>query len=302
MNKQKNIKEYLHTLSRITLGEGARTRMRIALSEYAELHEVHAHQKAPSTPFLSFFSYFRTRTAAISAFAFVLVVATGTQATLASEKALPGDLLYPVKVSVREPLELALAADGKAKAQVATRLASKRVEEMSTLAAKGTLDQKTAKSLASRFDSHVAVIDTEAASIEATGKVSTALAVRTLAEADLTVRTEELPETEDEEFRAHVVEKTRTFGVERARLASALSVSVASTTNVNGGADAEEDTDLAVTLSALSKEQATTSTSTATTSSPKDSAGQRIFKAFFFKERAGTEDSTQFIKNTEVGW
>ncbi|MBU2104040.1 hypothetical protein KKD81_01705 [Patescibacteria group bacterium] len=301
MTKQKNIKEYVRTLSRITLGEDTHARMRISLSEYADLHQVPAEATVPQTSAVSIFSYLRTRTAAVSAFVLVLVVATGTQATLASEKALPGDLLYPIKVAVREPIELALAPRGEAKAEVATRFASVRVEEVSTLMARGKLDSKTSRSLANRFDSHVAVIDTEATAIEATGKVSTALAVRTLAEADLTLQTEELSkESGDQEFREHAVEKTKSFGVERARLASALSVMIASSTEL-ADVHVSDETAATLMLSADSSNQETTSTSTAS-STPKESEGQRIFKSLFFKEKTEADTSLQFMKNSGGNW
>jgi len=42
--------------------------------------------------------------------------------------------LYPIKISVTEPIEVALASGDSAKAEVQVALASRRVEEAQTLA------------------------------------------------------------------------------------------------------------------------------------------------------------------------
>ncbi|MBU1292905.1 hypothetical protein KJ819_02440 [Patescibacteria group bacterium] len=300
MNKRKNITEYIRTLSHIKLGESSRARMRAELSAYADLHELKEEAVLVRKSTFSFLSYFRTRTSAIAAFAAVLIIGTGTQMTLASEKALPGDLLYPVKVSVREPLELAFASGGEEKAEIATKLAVRRVEEVSILATTGKLNAKTSRDLAARFDSHVEDIEEEASSIEATGRVSEALAVRTLAEAGLALRSEQLEnkkgEQDDDEFRTHILEKTKQFGDERARLASALSVTVASTTQIESLDSSEKNTETAIPV--LVKVQATTTASSTASTTPKESSSQRIFKSLFFKEQMNTESSLQFINTS----
>ena len=86
----------------------------------------------------------------------VLFVFAGTGTVSAAQGALPGDLLYPVKVSINEKVEVALAPTPAAKAQVQVRLAERRVDEARELSMRGRLDEKTAKILTDDFDEHSA--------------------------------------------------------------------------------------------------------------------------------------------------
>ena len=74
----------------------------------------------------------------------------------AAQGALPGDLLYPIKVSVNEKVEVALAPTLAAKAQVQVRLAERRVDEARELSVRGRLDEKTSKIITDDFDKHSA--------------------------------------------------------------------------------------------------------------------------------------------------
>src|SRR3989338_2322917 len=84
----------------------------------------------------------------------LLFVLAGTGTVSAAQGALPGDLLYPVKVSVNEKVEVALAPTPAAKAEVQVRLAERRVDEARELSVRGRLDEKTAKILMDDFDEH----------------------------------------------------------------------------------------------------------------------------------------------------
>src|SRR3989344_24234 len=86
----------------------------------------------------------------------VLVVFIGGGTPAAARGALRGDLLYPVKVSINEKVEVALAPTPAAKAEVQVRLAERRVDEARELSARGRLDKKTAKALTDDFVEHAA--------------------------------------------------------------------------------------------------------------------------------------------------
>jgi|SRR3989344_3315723 len=86
----------------------------------------------------------------------LLFVFAGTSTVSAAQGSLPGDLLYPVKVSINEKVEVALAPTPAAKAQVQVRLAERRVDEARELSVRGRLDEKTAKILTDDFDEHSA--------------------------------------------------------------------------------------------------------------------------------------------------
>jgi hypothetical protein len=64
----------------------------------------------------------------------VIIIGYGSSATLAAEGALPGDVLYPVKTRVVEPIaRLVAARSPAAEARFETRLLEKRLEEAETL-------------------------------------------------------------------------------------------------------------------------------------------------------------------------
>jgi len=83
----------------------------------------------------------------------VLFISAGGTTVFASAGALPGDLLYPLKVNVSERIELALAPHNK-KAEVEEQLAERRVEEAQSLHALGRLDATTTQELEDSFDEH----------------------------------------------------------------------------------------------------------------------------------------------------
>ncbi|MES2203059.1 MAG: DUF5667 domain-containing protein [Patescibacteria group bacterium] len=86
----------------------------------------------------------------------VLIVLFGTGTAYAAQGSLPGDVLYPVKIHVTEPVEVALAGTPADKAVVETKLAERRVAEAQTLASQGKLDATTTAELQSDFKVHEA--------------------------------------------------------------------------------------------------------------------------------------------------
>lgn len=103
---------------------------------------------APS-PYMWFFA---PRMLVTSALAFLLVVTTGT--TYAAGDSLPGGVLYPVKTAVLEPLAVALAPTTAAKAEANATIATRRVQEAQTLAAKGALTAETARTISDSYQVH----------------------------------------------------------------------------------------------------------------------------------------------------
>lgn len=83
----------------------------------------------------------------VMAFALILLVGTSS-VSFAAGGALPGDILYPVKVSIKEPLETYLAPGVAARAKVQVRQAEERLKESEILAVRGELDEATAATAA----------------------------------------------------------------------------------------------------------------------------------------------------------
>lgn len=135
--------------------EGQRIRMsdaekaRIRANLYASMHI-----PKPTSPYFSYF----TISALLNlraAVAFVLVfVLVGSSSAYAAEGALPGDVLYPIKVSVNETVALVLANTPEKKLETEARLAARRIAEAKMLDAEGRLDVATAEEIEKNFDIH----------------------------------------------------------------------------------------------------------------------------------------------------
>ena len=139
-----NLNNLKHEAEKIRLTSVEKSAMRAAVFGAAS-----PVQTAPSPYF--FFSY-QFRMVMVGFLVFVLAGA-GT-ASAAAGGALPGDLLYPVKININEAVKVALAQTPAAKAQVHAELADARVEEAQALAAQGRLDTAATAKLSDNFDEH----------------------------------------------------------------------------------------------------------------------------------------------------
>lgn len=87
-------------------------------------------------------------------------------ASFSAENALPGDALYPVKVSINEEVKSALSFSAEAKARYEAKRAEKRLDEAEKLAAEGRLNTEARAEIASRFEAHAKVFEEHAAKAE----------------------------------------------------------------------------------------------------------------------------------------
>lgn len=106
---------------------------------------------------------------AVSFVALLLLVVMSVGGTsYAAQGSLPGDFLYPVKISVNEQVQAALAVSPVAKAQVHASLAERRLEEAQQLAVRGTLDATTTMEIQQNLTSHMDIAQTIARNIATT--------------------------------------------------------------------------------------------------------------------------------------
>ena len=139
-----NLNNLKHEAEKIRLTSVEKSAMRAAVFGAAS-----PVQTAPSPYF--FFSYqFRM----VMAGFLVFVLAGAGTVSAAAGGALPGDLLYPVKINVNESVKIALASTPASRAQVHAELADARVEEAQALAAQGRLDTAATAKLSDNFDEH----------------------------------------------------------------------------------------------------------------------------------------------------
>lgn len=169
----------LKDLRAITLPTDARARMREELMAYADMH---ATVSAPTpSPFQSFFSM-----RLYAGFAAFLLVIGGLGGTAyASERALPGDKLYAVKVGLTEPIQTALIPTNTGKAAWHAILAERRLEEAALLASENKLSTETQAMLAANFSGHVEESVAHAEELAAAGDTFASLSVRSDLEARL---------------------------------------------------------------------------------------------------------------------
>src|SRR3989344_1189344 len=144
----------IRAATRLRMDNDAREHTRALLSEYVKMRPVRAQPALPS--YESGLSGFFVRHS-MPAFAavFVLIIGGGTAA--AAEGALPGDILYPVKVHVNEEMRATLTVSPKAKADWQVVRAERRLEEAATLALSGKLDDATRAELDTNLAEHVKV-------------------------------------------------------------------------------------------------------------------------------------------------
>jgi hypothetical protein len=109
-------------------------------------------QMTPAQSPYYFFSFQFIQTRVLAPAFAILVIFVGSGTVAAAQGALPGDFLYPVKVSINETVELALATTPVAKAEVSAKLAERRVEEAQALAAQGELTPSVGEALAANFE------------------------------------------------------------------------------------------------------------------------------------------------------
>lgn len=96
------------------------------------------HPAPIASPWKIYVSRFNLRYMTAALLAMVL---SGGSAALAAEGALPGDVLYPVKIYINEPVQSAFIVGDVSRARFETKKAVRRLEEIETLASQGRLNQ-----------------------------------------------------------------------------------------------------------------------------------------------------------------
>lgn len=110
----------------------------------------------------------------------------------ASNQSLPGDTLYPVKTEMTEKVEGFLVLGEKSKAKHEVKLAERRLEEVTTLARTGTLDEVVQVELQQNIKEHVAKATEHIEELSKKENFSDAIEVTTALEKTLEVHTESL--------------------------------------------------------------------------------------------------------------
>jgi len=168
-----NFKEQLQNVTRdVHLSAAEKSALRERLVSYMEHRPIRRGAVGTPSPFMGVFSFSYVRFAVPALLVAVVFVSGGV--SYAAEGAVPGDTLYPVKIRVNEEVRSALIFDEEEKLAWNIRRAERRLEEASTLAAEGGLNEETQSVLAAQFEAHAADV---AADVEAVRESNPALAL-----------------------------------------------------------------------------------------------------------------------------
>ena len=129
----------------------------------------------------------------------ILILLSGSGTVFAAENTIPGDPLYPVKVNINEPVRGALAVGAEAKANWATEVAERRLDEASRLAVHGTLSTSTEANLEARFTAQTEKIKEQIAKLQADGKTEIASGLSTRLESAIQIHSQILDRINEDE-------------------------------------------------------------------------------------------------------
>lgn len=190
-----------------------------------------ALRRSPYVPFS-----FSLRFVAASSLVLVLV---GAGTASAAQDALPGDALYPVKISILEKAESALARSPAAKAQVHAKLAERRLAEAQSLSAQGRLDGQKGAQLEVSFAAHAAAAEAlaqEVADAEpgVAAEVKVKLATAAFARGKVLVRLGERGESEDNKKHSRALSQKVLASAEAPSAQNETEAATAATTFASG--------------------------------------------------------------------
>ncbi len=109
------------------------------------------------------FSYVGEHAFVAAAVAFVFVIGAGT--SYAAGGALPGEVLYPVKIHVNERVQGALAVSDVAQVEWSAQQTERRLEEAEVLAAKGELNDESSSIITAQLDASAMKFNTRVAKL-----------------------------------------------------------------------------------------------------------------------------------------
>lgn len=121
----------------------------------------------------------RLRLIPVTAAVLIVVLGLGGSVSYAAESALPGDVLYSVKVRFTEPLREQFAFGRRERAEVSMRHARKRLEEAEALLVRGDLSAEAATGLSENLQKHTTRLEESIALLEHEGGIDDAEEVRT---------------------------------------------------------------------------------------------------------------------------
>lgn len=172
-----NLKQFLHKAQNVSLSEHKKEIIRSRIQEFVEMTpiQVEAKQitKLRSPHYISKFSVLNLSKAV--SFALIVLIASGSTMSYASEDTLPGDTFYTVKVNFTEPIQESLALSKEAKLEVKTKQVEKRLTEAQTLLEKNDTNPEKHAEVEVRIEKEIEQITKEIDKLQEKGDVEVIL-------------------------------------------------------------------------------------------------------------------------------
>jgi hypothetical protein len=153
----KNLEEQLNNLKHVSFDEEEKARLRQTLVSYMEENPSVVRNSQHTRLSLyreSFINFINIKPKFMTIAIIIALLLGGGGASFAAENALPGDVLYPVKIHVNENIQELTAVSNEAEARVQAKIAERRLREAEKLAIKGKLDSKISAELNADFKEH----------------------------------------------------------------------------------------------------------------------------------------------------
>lgn len=110
---------------------------------------------------------------------FLFAVVGGSGVSLAAERSLPGDILYPIKTQINERISTSLALTEKNRAKLEAELISRRLVEAEQLAIKGKLDIETSANIGKKIKQHVNAVTINISELKENNQLDDAIDINT---------------------------------------------------------------------------------------------------------------------------
>ncbi len=172
---KEDLKNFIKRAKDVRLSEDERGLLRSRILEFISFNPIRGktpviHQRT----YVSIFE-FRHFMKAASLVLIVAVVIGGTGVSYAASKALPGEMLYAVKVNINEGVEETLATTPQAKLAIQSEHIQKRLDEVQMLRKEKKLSPETQKIVADKITEHTEDVIKSIDDLKKEGDVTTVL-------------------------------------------------------------------------------------------------------------------------------
>jgi len=156
MNNEK-LQKGIENIRSVKLNETEKTEMLKNISVYMD----ELSKKVPRTPspYFNVFSIYIRRQFVMVSVLLLFFGTIGGATVIASKESLPGDLLYPIKVNVTEPVVGVMTINKTSKIDWEVEKADRRLHEAETLVEQGRLDNQSRVRIEELFSGNINRID-----------------------------------------------------------------------------------------------------------------------------------------------